>query len=325
MKKLIFPLICMAFVYSCIAIKPSERINFNAPDSYPEGIAFDSTRNVYYVSSARTGTIGKVTPEGAYSVLHADSMLKSTYGMKIHPDGKRLFVCVGDANYSKFTSLDTRQKMIRLISIDLASGKRLSDTDLSGLVPGKHFGNDLVFDAKGNIYMTDSYANVIYKITAEGKASVFSKSKKYETKGIGLNGIVYHPAGFLLVDNSNTGQIYKVDIEAPDNVQKVEVDQYFLGADGLLMSGDDKLTVVVNGGNDKIFQLKTDDNFKSAWLSGTTLAADRFTYPSTAVRNGKDIWVMNAKFSELVDSNAVPPKYFAIQLAKIKPLPKMKK
>lgn len=45
-----------------------------------------------------------------------------------------------------FTAPDTRQKMIRLISIDLTSRERLSDLDLSSLTPGKHFCNDLTFD-----------------------------------------------------------------------------------------------------------------------------------------------------------------------------------
>ncbi|MVM32472.1 gluconolaconase [Spirosoma sp. HMF4905] len=318
-------LLCFLLFYGCIAIKPTTRIDFDAPDSYPEGIAYDSVRQIYYVSSARTGTIGKVSPQGVYSVLHADSSLKSTYGLKIHPDGKRLFACVGDANYSKFTSADTRRKMIRLISVDLTSGKRLSDVDLSGLVPGKHFPNDLTFDPTGTIYMTDSFAHAIYKITPDGQASVLAKDKKFETQGIGLNGIVYHPSGFLLVDNSNTGQLYKVPISNPQNVQKVAIDQYFLGADGLLLSGNNRLTMVVNGGNDKVFQITTEDNWQSAQLASTTLIADRFTYPSTATRNGKDIWVMNAKFNELVDSNAIPAKKFALQLAVLKPVPKPKK
>ncbi|AEI50792.1 SMP-30/gluconolactonase/LRE family protein [Runella slithyformis] len=306
----------------CISNKPSARIEFEAPDAYPEGVAYDKTADVFYVSSMRTGTVGKVTRQGQYTALHTDSSFKSSYGMKMHPDGKRLYVCVGDANYSKYTAPDTRRKMARLVSIDPASGKRLSDIDLSGLVPGKHFPNDLVFDDKGNIYLTDSFAHAIYKITPEGKASVFAKDKRFETEGIGLNGIVYHPDGFLLVDNSNTGMIYKVDIAHPKNVQKVVTDQYFLGADGLLLNDSNTLTVVVNGGNDKIYQLTTEDHWKSARLSATTLITDRFTYPATAALAGKEIWVMNAGTNELVDSNAVPAKKFAIQFAPLKSIPK---
>jgi sugar lactone lactonase YvrE len=314
----------LLFFLGCVSVKPTHRIAFEAPDSYPEGVVFDSARGVYYVSSARLGTIGKVTSEGVYTVLHADSGLKSSYGLKIHPDGKRLFACVGDANYSRYTSPDTRRKMIRLISVDPESGERLSDVDLSGIVPGHHFGNDLTFDQQGNIYVTDSYAHVIYKITPDGKASLFAKDKRFETEGIGLNGIICHPAGFLLVCNSNTGSIYKVDLANPAQVATVSTDQFFLGADGLLLNNDSTLTLVANGGNDKIFQLRSSDNWKSAVLSGTTLAIDRFTYPSTATIRGEDVWVMNARFNELVDSNAVPSVRFAIQRAVFKPVPNKK-
>lgn len=312
-------IICLA---GCIAIKPTERIEFSAPDSYPEGVAYDSIGNNYYVSSARLGNIGRVTRGGEYSVFHGDTSLKSTYGIKIHPDGKRLLVLAGDANYSKYTSPATRTKMIRLISIDLASGKRLSDLDLSGLIPGKHFGNDMTFDDQGNIYVTDSYAHAIYKVAPDGKPSVFAKDKRFETAGIGLNGIVYHPGGFLIVDNTNTGQLYKVDLANPANVQKIAVEQYFIGGDGLLLDAPNKLTIVVNGGNDKIYQLETEDNWASAKLSATTLIADRFTYPATATKFRNETWIMNAKFNELLDSNAVPSKTFAIQKAVFKPLPK---
>jgi hypothetical protein len=319
--KLPIIIITTIILVGCIAIKPTDRIAFEAPDAYPEGIAYDDATQTYFVSSARTGAIGKVSRVGAYTVLHADSGLKSTYGVKIHPDGKRLFVCAGDANYSKFTAPDTRNKMARLISIDLASGKKLMDADLSGLLPGKHFPNDMAFDAEGNCYVTDSYAHAIYKVTDAGKASVWAKDKKFVTEGIGLNGIVYHPAGFILVDNSNTGSFYKIDIKNPSIVNKVAINQYFLGADGLLLIDSTHLAVVVNGGNDKIYKLTSKDNWNSAEMAGTTLIADRFTYPSTATKSDNEVWVMNAKFNELVDSNGVPSKSFAIQRAVFKPIP----
>jgi len=316
-------LLCCLLAVACAVPKtqPTARIEFEAPEAYPEGIVYDSLADAFYVSSARLGTVGKVSRQGNYTQLFADPSLKSTYGLKVHPDGKRLFICAGDANYSKFTTPDTRKKMIRLISIELPGGKKLSDVDLSALIPGEHFGNDLAFDTQGNAYMTDSYAHAIYKITADGKASVFAKDKQFDTKGVGLNGIVYHPGGFLLVDNTNTGRIYKVDINDPQKVQKVNIEPYLLGADGLLLNDNNNLTVVVNGNTDKIYQFRSTDNWQSAKMTGTTLMVDRFTYPSTATRRGQDIWIMNAKFSELVDSNSVPSKKFALQQAVFKPVP----
>jgi uncharacterized protein YqcC (DUF446 family) len=82
--------------------------------------------------------------------------------------------------------------------------------------------------------------------------------------------------------------------------------------------------MVVNGGNDKIFRLESTDNWQSARLAATTLAADRFTYPATATRHQNTTWIMNARFNELLDSNMVPATRFAIQKAVLKPVSKPK-
>jgi len=293
--------------------EPGPRIEFDALDSYPEGIAYDKGAGVYYVSSARLGNIGKVTTKGEYSILLRDTTLKSTYGLKIHPDGKKLFACVGDANYSKYTTPATRTTLARLISIDLASGKKLLDVDLSGLIPGKHFPNDIAFDGQNNIYITDSFAGAIYRISPDGKASIFAKDELFRTEGVGLNGIVYHSDGYLIVDNSSKGQLFKVDLKDSKKVTKIKLSQFFLGADGLLLTDKNTLSMVVNGGSDKIYSLGSTDGWNSAVVLASTGTTDRFTYPSTATQNGNDIWVMNAQFNQLLDSNQVPVKKFAIQ------------
>lgn len=312
----------MAGCASVIPDQPTARIEFNAPEAYPEGIAYDSNSDVYFVSSARLGSVGKVSPGGTYSSLINEPSFKSTYGVKVHPDGKRLFVCVGDANYSKFTSPETRKKMARLVGIDMATGKKTDDIDLSKLVPGKHFANDLTFDSQQNAYVTDSFSNVIYKVTPGGQASVFADSPMFKTEGIGLNGIVFHPSGYLLTVSSGTGAIYKIDLSNPKKVTKVATEQFFMNGDGLLLTENKKLVVVQNGGSDKIYELTSEDDWSSAKLSASTLVADRFTYPSTAAMAKDKVWIMNAKFSELTDSTSVPSKKFAIQHARLMPLPK---
>ena len=321
MKKILF---CFLLVGCAAAIpdQPTTRIEFTAPDAYPEGITYDSISNVYFVSSARLGSIGKVTPAGVYSALISDPSFRSSYGLKVHPDGKRVFACISDANYSKFSTPDTKKKMARLIGIDMSSGKKTDDVDLAALVPGPHFANDLIFDNNQNAYVTDSFANVIYKITPAGKATVFADSPLFKTKGVGLNGIVFHPSGYLLTLSSGTGAIYKIDISNPTKISKVSTEQFFMNGDGLLLTANNKLVVVQNGGSHKIYELTSEDNWMSAKLSASTLAADRFTYPSTATKAQDKIWIMNANFSELVDSTSVPSQKFAIQHARLMPLPK---
>jgi len=319
MKKLL--LIVLLAGFTAFAQEPTKRIEFEAPGMYPECVAYDKANNVFYVSSARLGTVGKVTMDGKYTTLYADSSLKSTYGVKLHPDGKRLFVCAGDANYSIYSTPETKKKMAKLISIDIKTGKKLTDTHLSQLVPGDHFPNDLAFDDKGNAYITDSYAYAIYKVDAAGKASVFSKSAMLKEAGVGPNGIVYHRGGFLLVSCNGKGVLLKLDLKNPNTATKVKISQFFPGADGLILNDDQTLTLVQNGGVNKIFLIKSSDNWSTAVVAGATAMEDRFAYPSTATVAGRNTWVMNANFSELAEGNNVPSKKFSIQKAEFKSAP----
>ena len=306
---------------TAITVAPTQKIEFEAPESYPEGVVFSPESNSYYVSSARLGNIGEVSADGKYKVLYQSPELKSSYGLKIHPDKKRLFACIGDANYSKFKTPDTDKKLARLISIDIKTGKKLMDVDLSGLAPGKHFANDLTFDKSGNAYITDSYANVIYKVSSDGKASLFAKSDLFKTEGVGLNGIVWHQGNFLLVASSGAGTVFKVNVANPTDISLVTLPQFFMNADGLLLSDPNTLTLVQNGGSNRIYQLQTNDNWKSAKVKSATKFEDRFAFPSTATANKGDVWVMNAKFNELNDSTAVPSKKFSIQKAEFVAMP----
>ncbi|MEP6805257.1 MAG: hypothetical protein ABI892_12095 [Flavobacterium sp.] len=88
-------LIFLLFAHTIWAQEPTKRIEFEAPESYPEGVTFYQASNVFYVSSARLGTVGKVTKEGKYTELYSDKTLKSTYGIKVHPDGKKNFCLCG--------------------------------------------------------------------------------------------------------------------------------------------------------------------------------------------------------------------------------------
>jgi len=296
----------------------AQKIEFTAPEAYPEGIAYDAKAKTYYVSSARLGTIGKVSPEGIYKEIYTSPDLKSSYGLKLHPDGKRLFVCISDANHSKFSSLDTYRVMARLISIDLQTGKKSTDVDLSKLIPGKHFANDIAFDGAGNAYVTDSYANAVYKVEGN-KASVFCKSTLFVTQGTGLNGIVWSPDGYLIVASSGKGSLFKIDMKNPEAVEKIKVDQFFPGADGLAWQGKE-LVLVQNGGVNKIFKLSSQDGWKTAKPVAATLSSALFAFPSTAAVDGDKVWIMNAKFHELTEKNNVPSKDFKIQQAVFKSL-----
>ena len=301
--------------FAWLAADAQKKIEFDAYDVYPEGVAYDAAANVFYVSGVTHGTVGKVNMTGNYTEIFRDTMLRSTYGMKLDPSGKKLWICAGDANYSRHASEATHKKMIRLVAIDLATGRKVNDIDLSNLAIGKHFANDMVIDSKGNIYITDSFSPNIYKVDAAGNASLFATSPLFWAASIGLNGIALHPGGYLLAVNSGAGSVVKVNLANPTDVSKVKVDQFFPGGDGLVLNDNNTLTLVQNQSVNKVFKLVSNDDWKTAKVMMATKGDALFAQPSTATAMGKDIWVLNSKLNEPADSAHVPAKKFSIQKA----------
>jgi len=295
------------------------RISFEAPYVYPEGVAYNEPAGLFYVSSVKTGTIGSVNEQGAYKEFYRDSSLKSSFGMKVDLKRNRLWVCTGDPSYSIYRDSSTYKKLIRLIGIDLNSGKKLEDIDLSTLHNDKHFPNDLALDDAGNIYITDSNSPVIYKVDTGMKASVFAQSDLFKSIGVALNGIVWSPQGFLIVAHNTDGKLYKVDVKDPSKITPIVMKTFFPGADGLLWDSQGKLVLVQNKGVHKVFQLSSTDNWSSAEVTASTKATDRFHQPTTAAMKKKDIYVLNSKMNELTDPTVPPSKEFSLQLVRFQP------
>jgi DNA-binding beta-propeller fold protein YncE len=317
MKRINF--IIIVSVISLAALGQVEKIKFEAPLAYPEGVAWNPANNMFYVSSVRTGTIGSVDPSGKYKEIYKDSSLRSSYGMKVNAAGTRLWICIGDANYSKYSTPATFQKMARIISLDLNTGKKIADIDLTSLWTGKHFANDLSIDNNNNIYITDSFSPVIYRIDANGKATILTSGDMFKSEEVGLNGIAWHPQGFLLVAHNTDGVLYKIDLKNPKNIAKVRVQSFFPGADGLLWADNNNLVLIQNKGVNKAFRLSSNDNWVTATVNASTLAEDRMQNPTTATMQQGKVWVLNAKLNELSDSSATPSKEFSLQQVKFVP------
>jgi len=300
----------------------TRRITFKAPLLYPEGVALSADGNTFFVSSVKTGTIGTVDGQGNYQEFYKDKNLVSSFGMKIEPARNRLWICLSDPNpnYSEFSTPATFQRMARLIAVDINTRKKVADINLEKLHAGKHFINDLTFDDKGNIYLTDSFSPVIYKVDAAGKPSVFAENPLFKSIDIGLNGIVYHPSGFLLTVNNSDGSILRVNINDPKQVVRVKIPNLFPGADGLMIDQGDKLILIQNKSIDKCYRIESADNWQTASVTASTQSEDRFQQPSTGVvQNGK-IWLLNSKLNELSNPTIPPSREFSLQLAELKPL-----
>jgi len=272
-------------------------IEFKAPSAYPEGITCNEKTSEFFVSSMRHGTVG-VVKDGKYKAFAKDAQLISSVGMHADPERGRLLVCVSDPGVSEKTSPKTQKKLARLMAFDLKTGKRKSSVDLNTLFPeGEHFCNDFAIDADGNAYVTDSFSPVIYKVDPAFKASVFLKDDKFKGQGFGLNGVVHHKDGFLIVAKSDDGTLWKVSEKGAPVAEEIKVSEKLVNADGLALSPAGDLIVIQNGETHRANRLKSTDGWKTAKVDKTvTLDA---AFPTTAVYAGDKLYVDLSHLNEL--------------------------
>ena len=280
---------------------------------YPEGTAYSKKQDVFFVSSINIGQIGKVDRKGHYSIFTNDPELIATVGIKADESTNTLYVTNVDNSVAVKSNPATAFKMSELIGYDLKTGARKFKVDLAKLNPGQsNFINDITLDGEGNLYITNSFAPMIFKIDKNHKASIFAQNEAWKGEGFNLNGIVYHPKGYLLVAQSSTGILYKINTQDPSDVQKVQ-SEAFKGADGLILNGSNELVVICNAAG-KIYQIKTTDDWKSANITGVQQSI--LPFPTTGVLVNNTYHILNGRLPELFDPKATRSVEFMLQEVK---------
>ena len=298
------------FLFTFIFTANAQNIAFNSNELYPEGIAYSAKQDVFFVSSLHYGKIGKVTRKGVYTEFITDNELISTIGIHANEKANLLYVCVSDPGVSTKTDAKTQMKLGKLIAYDLTTGKRKFVADLGALnSAGGNFANDVDFDAQGNTYVTNSASAIVYKISAKGVPSIFATSENWKKEGFNLNGIVVHPNGYLIVAQSNTGELYKISIKNPKEITKINTD-LILGADGIFLKGKNELVVISNS-KKEVYQLNSTDNFVTSKVIKTV--PTEMNFPTTGIFVSGKYYVLNAKLDEIFNPNAVKTSNFLIQ------------
>ena len=303
-------IVVLATILSINFEAKAQNITFNSNELYPEGVAYSPKQDMFFVTSLRYGKIGKLDRKGTYTEFITDEELVSSIGT--HADQKRnlLYVCVSDPGVSVKTSAATQMKLGKIIAYDLTTGKRKFATDLGALnANGGNFANDVAFDMEGNLYVTNSFAPMIFKITPDGKGSIFATSDMFKAEGFSLNGIVFHKNGYLIVAQSGTGNIYKVSIKNPKEITKINAEP-IVGADGLVLKGKNQLVIISNE-KKEIYQFVSKDDFVSATLGNKVPSV--MTFPTTGVMAKGKLYVLNAKLDELFNPKAAKTSNFVLQ------------
>jgi len=154
----------------------------------PESIIYDSKRDILYVTSYFNGGeeyISKMTTSGQIEKLDWVTGLSMPTGMVIVED--------------KLFTVDRRS----LYEINIETGEILNKLP----IPNAQFPNDIVADENGNLYISDTQANAVYKFS-NGNFEVWLQSAEIPRP----NGLFIND-GKLLVGLSDEGCIKSINLD----------------------------------------------------------------------------------------------------------------
>ncbi|XP_009383935.2 uncharacterized protein LOC103971600 [Musa acuminata AAA Group] len=172
---------------------------------------------------------------------------------------------------------------------DLGSWARLFLTRLSEPGDEASFADDVAVDEDGNAYITDAMANKIWKVGLNGelvsiiRSNFFIQRKEWYYNFVGLNGIVHHPDGYLLVIHTASGHLFKVNT-ANEEVTVVRVRGSLLMGDGMELVSPTKLVIA---GTPSARLVESFDGWETANVTGRYIGPMHRVASSATVKDGR--------------------------------------
>ena len=154
-------------------------------DLIPEGLAWDSVREVFYLGSLHSRKIVQITTDSHVSdfLQPQQGAILPVLGIRMHPNDGTIWANTWEEKPAASRS--------QLLHVD-ASGKILARFAPSD--SGQHGFNDLVVRKAGDVFVTDSLANEVFRFDPNTKS--FSALR--------LHRQLYYPNGIALAEDDRT-------------------------------------------------------------------------------------------------------------------------
>ena len=271
-----------------------DAISFNpAPGEYPEGIAFDP-RGQLYVGLTRLAEVRRVEPDGTVRPFAA---LLPRDQVPIPPGAPGVLGLATSARgdiYAALATLNTETQGVYRIDGRTGRAERLPGTEAIC------YPNALVFDERGNLYVTESTqvpcggdptVGAVWRIPAGGSAEPWVESVALAGTGelplpvpIGANGIVFRRGdggpGTLIVANTEKGALLSIRIQpdgSPGEVATLAQSPTIFTVDGIVLDIHGAIYAMVIG-QDRIVKVSPDGTTFDMVASG-----DPLDFPVNAV------------------------------------------
>ncbi|CAJ0715125.1 hypothetical protein LMG6871_01340 [Ralstonia edaphis] len=288
------------------------QITFHADEAYPESFAWSPRQKVFFVGSIHKGTLGTVSLTGTYKPFASDSAMVASTGIKYDAKRNLVWAALCDIGVATQSSPRTQGKQAAVIAFDASTGKKKHAIDLTGVgSDGAHCANDLAFDPAGNVYVTDSNTPVVYVIDRHFKPRELVRNEAFTGEGFNLNGIVYHPDGYLLVGKHNTGDLFRITLGPKVEVRAVQLSAKIPGADGIERVDRNTLVIAQNAGQDRAIRVTSTDGWQSAEV--VEVARSVASFPVAVTTVGNDLYMLVNRVDTLIDPSAKKVSDYLVQ------------
>ncbi|MQL77644.1 hypothetical protein Taro_010051 [Colocasia esculenta] len=269
----------------------SESFEYRSLGWVRECAKWDDDGRRFLVSTFFGGGVSEVVPVGGGGpaaleerpvLQDADVRGNGSVGILLDRRRGRLLVTYADLLGNRYAALG---------AYDLASWRRLFLTQLSGPGDEPCMADDVAVDDDGNAYVTDAKASKIWKVGPDGhllstiRNPAFTQGMPWYSTLIGLNGIVFHPNGYLLVIHTCGGRLFKLDV-ATGRVSAVEVTGGSLVmGDGLVLLSPTKLVVAGVAPSGRV--VESSDDWATAAVTARYRGPMHRIASSATVKDGK--------------------------------------
>jgi hypothetical protein len=260
----------------------------------PEGVEYDQANGRFLTGSLAEGTIFEIERDGSVVPFIRDAELVSSVGIEADEPRDRLLVANSDrAVFGGATA--TGHAKLGVYS--LTTGERLAMVDLGATAGaaagGRFFANDVTVDGEGNVYLTDTFQGVVYRVTPDYEPSLLHRFTNLP-EDAQLNGIVHHEGGYLLVAAGQN--LYKVPTANPAGATQVTVTDPVGGQDGIVLTADGRLVATSNSATEpRLVAFSSNDNWTTARRTGAAVLTGQAT---TAAVVGSEVWAVHPHFAD---------------------------
>jgi sugar lactone lactonase YvrE len=166
---------------------------------YPDGVAVDSSGNVY-VADTSNNLIRKITPAGVVTTLAGSGSQGSTDGTGVAASFNIPTGVAVDSSGNVYVA-DSGNNLIRKITPagvvnTFAGSGTQGSTDGTGVAASFNNPFGVAVDSSGNVYVADEYNNLVRKITSGGVVTTFASGFFYPT------GVAVDASGNIYVADS---------------------------------------------------------------------------------------------------------------------------